>query len=311
MSEHQQSAQFVHRVCPVCEQQNARPFMGKGPLRLVQCRICSMVYANPVEGDLASGRFYDRLSVPFYLSRDKLESDYATVRFERELRLFRAYCRQGEVLDVGCSTGAFLFQLKTRFPGDYKVSGTDVAGAALDYAESRGIEVIRQSFLECDFGDRTFEAATFWAVMEHLIQPGKFLGKAAAIVRPGGHCFILVPNLNSLAERLLGARYRYIMADHVNYFSAETLRRFVAAEPAFEVVRLSQSHFNPLVILKDFRRRSERVAEDERARLLKRTTALKQNLFLRPAKWAYSAVEQLLIATGLADNLMMVLRKRA
>jgi len=310
MTDHQQLTNPVHRVCPLCAQDNARALMRKGALQLVQCGNCSMIYANPVAAALASGQFYDRLSVPFYLSPDKLDSDYAPVRFERELRLFRSYCRTGAVLDVGCSTGAFLFQLKTRFPGDYAVTGTDVAGAALDYAEGRGLEVIRQSFFDSDFGGRQFDAATFWAVIEHLIEPRRFLGKAAALLKPGGHCFILVPNMNSLAVRLLGVKYRYIMPDHVNYFTAETLQQLAARDSQFEAVRLSHSHFNPVVILKDFRSRTERVADEERARLLKRTTAFKQSPLFRPVKWLYSGVERMLIALGLADNLVLVMRKR-
>jgi 2-polyprenyl-3-methyl-5-hydroxy-6-metoxy-1,4-benzoquinol methylase len=310
MTDQQQLTDFVQRVCPVCGEAGASLFLEKGTLRLVQCRTCAMIYANPVGRDLASGQFYDRLGVPFYLSRDKLESDYAPVRFERELRLFRSFCPKGAVVDVGCSTGAFLLQLITRFPGQYVVSGTDVTGAALDYAERRGIEVIREPFPDCQFSGRRFDAVTFWAVMEHLVRPAEFLCKAAAILKPGGHCFMLVPNAGSLAMRLLGAKYRYLMPDHVNYFTAETLRRFAAREPGLESVRLSQSHFNPIVIVQDWRRRRERVGDEERARLLKRTTAWKQNPLLRPMKWAYSAVERALIGLGLADNLVMVLRKR-
>ena len=300
----------VDRPCPVCEGGAADEVLRKGTLRLVRCLNCSMVYADPVEPELASGRFYDRLGVPFYLSPDKLESDYAPVRFERELRLFRKCCRAGAVLDVGCSTGAFLFQLKNRFPDSYSVTGTDVTGAALDYAEGRGIEVIRQSFLGYDFGERKFDAVTFWAVMEHLVEPGKFLRRAAAVLMPGGHCFILAPNLKSLAVRLLGGKYRYIMPDHVNYFTAETLKRFAAKEMAFDLVEIGSSHFNPLVILKDLRGGAERVADEERARLLKRTTAYKQSPLLKPLKWAYAAAERTLGSMGLADNLFIVLRKR-
>ncbi len=310
MSGPQPTPKLVRRACPLCEQEDTEPFMNKGALRLVRCRRCSMTYANPVEPELASGKFYDRLGVPFYLSPDKLESDYAPVRFERELRLFRPYCPKGAVLDVGCSTGAFLFQLKSRYPGDYSVIGTDVAGAALDYAESRGIEVVRESFLNVAIGERRFEAVTFWAVMEHLVQPKQFLHKAASILKPGGYCFVLVPNLRSLAVRALGARYRYVMPDHVNYFSAATLKQFVATQPAFEIVRLGSSHFNPLVILKDLRGGTERVADEERARLLKRTTAYKENPLLRPVKWVYSVVERMLGRLKLADNLVVVLKKK-
>lgn len=270
-----------------------------------------MIYANPIESELASGKFYDRLSVPFYLSPDKLQSDYAPVRFERELRLFRSYTRAGAVLDVGCSTGGFLFQLKTRFPGAYSVTGMDVASAALDYAHSQGLEVLHESFLDFDFVDRRFDAVTFWAVLEHLSEPTRFLQKAASILRPGGHCFILVPNMNSLAVRLLGPKYRYIFPDHVNYFTSGTLKRFVGNEPALKIVRLTLMHFNPVVILKDFRGSPTRVTDAERASLLKRTTAYKQNPLLKPLQWAYHMVEAGLVRSRLADNLVVILCKRA
>jgi 2-polyprenyl-3-methyl-5-hydroxy-6-metoxy-1,4-benzoquinol methylase len=310
MRENQEPTNQVQRSCPLCEGRDADLFMEKGSLRLTRCRACSMIYANPVEAELASGRFYDRLGAPFYLSPDKLESDYAPVRFKRELRFFRAHCRAGAVLDIGCSTGAFLFQLKTLFPGDYTVTGMDVASAALDYAEGRGIQVVRDSFLDFDFGARRFDAVTFWAVIEHLVRPRGFLSRAGSVLKPGGHCFVLVPNLKSLAARWLGVKYRYLMPDHVNYFTASTLERFAAEEAGFEIVRLTQSHFNPAVILKDVRGGVKRVADEERARLLKRTTALKQHPLLRPAQWIYSATERLLVATGLADNLVMVMRKK-
>ena len=298
------------RSCPLCEGDDAEAWLEKGSLRLVRCRGCSMVFANPVDPEMASGRFYDRLAVPFYLSPDKLQSDYAPVRFERELRLFRSFCPSGRVLDVGCSTGAFLFQLQSRYAGFYTVTGTDVAGAALDHCESRGIEVIRGNFLEFDFGARQFAAITFWAVMEHLVYPRRFLQKAASLLTPGGFCFLLVPNLQSLAVRLLGPKYRYIMPDHVNYFTSSTLRSFGQSRDLFEVAALGSFHFNPLVILKDFVRGRERVPDEERARLLKRTTILKQSAFLRPLKAVYHGVERILGGLMLADNLFVVLRRK-
>ena len=108
---------------------------------------------------------------------------------------------------------------RDQFAGAYRVLGTDVSGPPLDYAESRGVPVLRANFLEHDFKDQRFDAVTFWAVLEHLFEPGKFLEKAASILKPGGLCFVLVPNLDSLAVRLLKTKYRYIYPQHLNYFT--------------------------------------------------------------------------------------------
>lgn len=298
------------RSCPLCDGSESIPVLTKGSLQLVQCSRCSMIFSTPVEAELASGKFYDRLGTPFYLSPDKLASDYASVRFERELRWFRRYCPGGRVLDVGCSTGAFLHQLRTRFPGEYDVTGTDVASAALEHASLQGIRTISDSFIDAHFPEGPYDAITFWAVMEHLVHPKLFLERAAGRLASGGVCLILVPNWKSLAVRLLGSKYRYIMPDHVNYFTASTLLQFASTQPALSVVALGSSHFNPMVLLKDCRSSAARVSDRERAQLLKRTTGWKQNPLLEPARWIYSAMERLLVAGKLADNLVLVLRKR-
>jgi len=267
-----------------------------------------MIYANPVPAEFASGEYYDRAGGDYYLSPAKLASAYAAVRVERELRLFRKHCQGGAVLDVGCSSGAFLFQLKQRFPGCYQLLGTDVSGSPLDYAESRGVAVVRGSFLEQDFGGRQFDAVTFWAVLEHLAEPQEFLVKAASVLKPSGLCFVLVPNMKSLAGRLLGARYRYVYPQHLNYFTTVTLRKLV--EERFSVIESRSTHFNPVVIWQDWRGGGREVSNRERAQLLQRTTAYKQKPWLRPVKALYGLAERTLGVLSLADNLVVVLRIR-
>jgi len=266
-----------------------------------------MVYVNPAPAEFASGKYYHD-AAGYYLSPAKLESDYADVRFERELRLFRSHCARGLVLDVGCSSGAFLFQLQQRFPGSYQTCGTDASGAPLDYAESRGVTVIREDFLQHDFDGRKFDAITFWAVLEHLLEPKAFLAKAGSLLNPGGHCFVLVPNLGSLASRLLGARYRYVYPQHLNYFSRATLAKLAAEQ--FVVVEVRSTHFNPIVLWQDWRGGGREVSNEQRAELLQRTTAYKRKPWLKPVKAIYRAAEKTLGAFTLADNLAVVLRNR-
>jgi SAM-dependent methyltransferase len=277
----------------------------------VRCHSCSMVYANPIEDGWATGLFYDQLAVPFYLSPDKIDSDYSPVRFARELRLFYKFCRRGTVLDVGCSTGAFLYQLKNRFGDNYDVAGIDVAGPALDYAEKKGIRVLRESFLTTDFQQTQFSAITFWAVMEHLANPSEFLIKAMSLLKPAGVCFILVPNLRSLAVRLLQDKYRYIFPQHVNYFTLSTLKRFAAVAPNTRIIYCGSTHFNPIVIWQDFSSSGDFVPDEARAKLLRRTTAYKQNPALKPIKLALGGVERVLGSLNLADNIVLVLEKKS
>lgn len=304
------SSLLVGRPCPVCGHSEAAERFRKKSLRIVQCGRCPMIFANPIEKGWADGSYYDQLSGPFFLSQNKLDGDYAKPRFARELRLFRKFCPRGTVIDVGCSTGAFLYQLNVSFPSDYSAIGLDIAGPALDHAESKGARVLRESYPEAtSLADNSAQAVTLWAVMEHLDDPRRFLAKTARVLAQGGYCFILVPNFRSLAVRLLGPKYRYIFPQHVNYFTRETLRHFVSTEPSLRVVYETSMHFNPIVIAQDWRRGGEFVSDQERAQLLKRTTSYKQSPILAPVKLALAGVEAALSLLYLADNSVIVLQK--
>jgi 2-polyprenyl-3-methyl-5-hydroxy-6-metoxy-1,4-benzoquinol methylase len=303
------TSQQISRNCPICAASEFQQHLEKHGLKIVRCLRCSMLFANPVQAEFASGRYYDTAGAEYYLSPAKLGSDYASVRFQRELVLFRKHCQSGMALDVGCSSGAFLFQLNQRFPGAYQILGTDVSGAPLDYAESKGVPVLRGDFPAHNFGDKKFDVVTFWAVLEHLIEPKKFLEKAASVLKPGAFCFVLVPNMKSLAVRLIGKRYRYIYPQHLNYFTATTLRKLV--EKSFDVAEVGFTHFNPIVIWQDWRRGGIEISNQERGELLKRTTSYKQSPAMKPVKALYQLIEKILATFGLADNVAVVLRKPA
>lgn len=301
---------MVARNCPLCDAPGAEGslFWRKETMRVVRCPRCGMVYQNPAPAAMVRGSFYDTEAAKYYLSDAKLQSDYAPVRFERELRLFRRFCRRGAVLDVGCGTGAFLFQLQTRWPGDYTLLGTDASGPALDYAAARGVPVLRGSFLELeDLAEHRFDAITFWAVLEHVAEPRRFLERARTLLAPGGLCFALVPNLRSLALRWLGARSRTVYPQHLNYFEARTLTA-LGRRAGLEPVRVQFTHLNPVAHWQDWRHGGRTVSEAERASLLQRTTAWKQSPLAAPLRVVYRLVEAALAACGLADNVVVVFR---
>jgi len=278
-------------------------------MHLTRCDTCQMIFQNPLLPEFTDGDYYQGAGAQFYLSPDKLRNDHSPVRYERELHLLRQHCRSGRVLDVGCGTGGFLLQLQHQFAGDYRTLGNDIAGPAVDHAASLGVPIHRGP-LEDLPADSPFDAVTYWAVLEHLPDPQAFLRLTARLVRPGGILITLVPNFRSLAVRLLGRNYRYILPQHVNYFTADTLRQLIENTGDFEVVKIQTTHFNPWVIWQDFRNQGQPVPDVARAQLLARTNALKRNPLLAPLRWIYRLVESTLAVFGLADNVVLISRRR-
>lgn len=295
------------RACPVCREPRRVEVGRKADLVLMRCVACGMTYLDPAVSRLADDRYYDAGGRTFYLNAGKVLSDYSPVRFERELRCFRRHVPAGRVLDVGCSTGGFLHQLKTRFPGQYQTVGTDISSEPVRHAVSQGVDARCGDFLAMDPRELgRFAAVTFWAVLEHLLDPGAFLRHAASLLEPDGRCFVLVPNHRSLAVRLLGTKYRYVLLEHVNYFNADTLRTLCGK--GFEVVEAGSTHFNPAVLWQDATGRGRAVTPEDRIALLQQTTAMKQSRRLAPLRPLYRGVEALLGRFQLADNLLFVLR---
>ena len=105
-------------------------------------------------------------------------------------------------------------------------------------------------------------------------------------------------------------RYRYILPQHVNYFSRQTLARLAEETGDFSVAEVAFTHFNPVVIWQDWRRGDSFVSDQDRGALLKKTNALKQRRGLAPMRRAYALTEACLGTFGLTDNVAVVLRKR-
>jgi hypothetical protein len=74
----------------------------------------------------------------------------------------------------------------------------------------------------------------------------------------------------------------------------------------FSVLDLEATHFNPLVIWKDFRSQGKTVPRTERSQLLKRTTAYKKSRWMYPIRICYRATETILAKLQLADNLVII-----
>jgi hypothetical protein len=85
------------------------------------------------------------------------------------------------------------------------------------------------------------------------------------------------------------------------------MRKF--AELQFTVVGMKSTHFNPLVIAKDFRGGERHISRAERIQLLKRTTGYKQSRMMLPLKFAYRLSEATLGRFFMADNVAVIGRK--
>ncbi len=108
------------------------------------------------------------------------------------LRLLETTPRDAAVLEVGCSGGPLLLELRDK--GFANVWGLDVSSVAVALAQKRGLTNVK----EADAASTGFEAEKFDVViasdiLEHIQDDGGALREWRRILKPGGRLILFVP----------------------------------------------------------------------------------------------------------------------
>ena len=137
---------------------------------------------------------------------------------------------------MGCSIGLFLDLARER---GWDGLGLELAPRALAYArETYGLEVLDVLLEDAGFEPESFDAVGLLSVLEHANEPRRMLADCARVLRPGGAVAIVVPNVESLACRVLHEQARtFDGRNHLIYFSPSTLAD-ILRRSGFEPTRI-------------------------------------------------------------------------
>jgi SAM-dependent methyltransferase len=92
--------------------------------------------------------------------------------------------------------------------------------------ERYGLEVICATLQEADLPESSFDAVTFFDVLEHVHDPVADVRRACELLRPGGFVYIKVPNIGALQASLFGPWWYWLDTPrHLFHFSPRSLRR--------------------------------------------------------------------------------------
>ena len=215
---------------------------------IVRCDDCGLTFLNPrpVAGELATiydtadyyggGSEYEdvRLGYPNYLA---LEAHLAFVVGEL-LRPLRGMT-PGVALDVGCSMGIVLDQLRRR---GWTPCGVDVSAYATEYARRElGLDVVTGTIEQLERPPESVDLVTMLLTIEHLPDPKGVLQAAHRLLRPGGVLVIATHDVGGLWPKVVGARWRHFnVPEHVYYFSRRTLTRLLS-DVGFETFKVAET----------------------------------------------------------------------
>lgn len=268
------SSAFVlrSRNCPVCGGVSSRTLGYRGgprhhryalgvTTRIVQCKTCSLVFANPFPYAVIPSELYAD-PAKYFAGEDETDKVRRLRILVREMQV-RLGQEDFSLLDVGCGRGELL--AAARAEGVSRVMGLDLSQEMVDHVQATyGVNAVRATAEEFSRSTtRRYDVVSLSAVLEHVYEPNSLVAAVSKLTRPGSILYFDVPCEPSLRtvtantiSRLLGRTTCYNLSPtwspyHVigfnpralrilldrNGFRLESLRRWsrpqVPSEPSF------------------------------------------------------------------------------
>jgi SAM-dependent methyltransferase len=234
--------------CPICGQAGAREWL-RGPDRLhgrhekytlVRCPACSLVWLSkpptPAEMHRHYTDAYDRLI--------SAAGENSPGRWRDRNAALAQHKHSGVLLDLGCSSGAFLQSLCGK---GWELFGIEMSAESAKQAQAKsGANVFIGDILDAQFPPTSFDVITCFDVFEHLYEPRRVMARIAEWLKPGGIFYVLVPNVDAAEARVFGSYWHGLeLPRHLFHYSPQSLR-FLAESKGLLQVSL-ETRRNPAV----------------------------------------------------------------
>lgn len=250
-----------------------------GEFSLARCQACGLVFQNPRVKESDIGFFYTSDMGYFQLPSSKQTKKtllakakaflvkqalinhfgygvkkrcpfyfFLTLPLKRVsyIKGFPVFKKQGELLEIGCSNGDFLEQLKNL---GWKVRGVEMSKDTAEYArKERGLDVMAARIEDCQFRQGQFDVIIMRMVLEHLYHPFDVLQKLTLWLKPQGQLIFSIPYFNGFEFRWF-KKYSYglQLPTHITFFNKRVLGDCLKAQ-GYKKVKFYHQFFDRDVV---------------------------------------------------------------
>jgi SAM-dependent methyltransferase len=144
------------------------------------------------------------------------------------------------LLEIGCGSGAFLFQMQSL---GWQTLGIESDMKAVQVAREIGVNVLHGWLENLPLPSASFDAITMHHVIEHLHDPMDYLSRCKQLLRKGGVLSLVTPNLDSLASRVFqNDWYALQPPNHLILFTPRSLV-YALSRAGFERIKVHASSY--------------------------------------------------------------------
>ena len=222
--------------CPVCKSTSVQTVfpakdhtVSKEMFAIWHCNECRARFTQDVPGQEAIGAYYASEN---YISHSDTEKGFInklyhlirkqTLSSKMKLINKETGKESGNMLDVGCGTGAFLHTMQQQ---GWKTTGLEPDETARAKARSLYNIEARPSDEIFALSHGSYDAITMWHVLEHVHQLHEYVAQLKNLLTENGQLFIAVPNYTSYDATVYKDSWAaYDVPRHLYHFSPKSMR---------------------------------------------------------------------------------------
>lgn len=228
-----------YKGCPVCGSDNidhvffVKDFTVSGQeFEVTHCNACTARFTQDIPDETDIGPFYNSVN---YIPHDtdsigfvnRLYRGVRNVTVRQKARIIKKYTQlpEGNLLDIGCGTGHFIYVMAQKH---WKVTGVEPDIDARDTARALyAMEVLSPEKL-FSLPPGNYNAITLWHVLEHIHRLHEYVEQMRKLLAENGVIFIAVPNYTSWDARKYGRYWAgYDVPRHLYHFSPQSMERLM------------------------------------------------------------------------------------
>jgi len=216
---------FLKNTCPACNSKNINYYFTCWDMKYSNCNKCKTIFTNPcpeieeiiVFLNTSEGLRIWREEMPLSLqkSREKLYEERANLV---SIEINKLNIKYPSILEIGGGRGEFSNKLHdlNLFKDIHVVEPQEL------HLDHKNIHTYRCSFEELNL-DTKVDCIVSFEVLEHLIDPIKFLTKSYELLNEGGILVLSTPNGDSLEVNLRKNKSTQVNFDHIRLYNPMAL----------------------------------------------------------------------------------------
>jgi 2-polyprenyl-3-methyl-5-hydroxy-6-metoxy-1,4-benzoquinol methylase len=301
------SLQFREQSCPACGSDAFRVAFCKYEMRFTRCSQCRTVYSNPRPSEEAMRNYYLH-SENYKFWAAKIYPATEAIRREKifrpRVRAILDLCARfgtpcDDLLEIGPGFGTFCEEAISS--GAFKrVRAVEPTPELAESLRNKNIQV-DERFIEDISEEHVADVVVAYEVVEHMVDPGRFVRNVFRLLRPGGLLVLTAPNCDGLETLVLQEHSPAVDVEHLTLFNPRSLSLLLESA-GFEVVQASTPGLLDIDIV------ANRLAQSDE---LTAANPFFDYVANHAPDSARRALQELVTSQGLSSNLQVVGRRRS